>query len=232
MAKVGLFRRIYRKLLYAKLDNHYAKLFAQKRKPRNGKKVLDVGCGFGFELIQKFLQGYDCYGIDIDKRKIRKLNEVLTKHNADIILKVANAEKIPFKSNFFDEVICSHVIEHVENDEMVLKEIFRVLKKGGILFLRVPNVKNLHTKFRTFLGLKNRFTDKTHLREYELHQIIGLLKKIGFTKIGYKARGFFLPVGLRFFQLVGNYVPIGKIIDPLGKVFKNNCAEFVISCRK
>ena len=80
--------------------------------------------------------------------------------------------------------------------------------------------------------MKNRFTDRTHLREYELNEVLILLKAVGFTKIKVEPNGFILPVGLRFFQLAENYVPLGKIINPLGKIFKNNCAEFVISCRK
>lgn len=193
---------------------------------------MDVGCGFGFALIEKFLQGYSCYGIDLDKSRIDKLRKISRKYKAGFVLKVANAQRLPFKSNFFDEAICSHLIEHVKNDEGVLKEIFRILKPNGKLFLRVPNVNNLHTKFRSSLGLKNHFTDRTHLREYSQDGITILLGHVGFKISNLKSRGFFFPVGLRMIQLLGNYFPIEKVLNPIGVTFPKNSAEFVIVCSK
>ena len=45
---------------------------------------------------------------------------------------------IPYSDNFFDAILCNHVLEHVESDRKVLTELFRVLKKGGWAILQVP----------------------------------------------------------------------------------------------
>lgn len=45
---------------------------------------------------------------------------------------------IPYSDNFFDVILCNHVLEHVESDTKVLSELFRVLKKGGWAILQVP----------------------------------------------------------------------------------------------
>jgi len=58
----------------------------------------------------------------------------------------ANVMKLPFESNFFDFVICNHVLEHVENVETALTEIHRTLKTGGTAITQVPlSLKIPHT---------------------------------------------------------------------------------------
>jgi len=46
--------------------------------------------------------------------------------------------QIPFADNHFDVVLCNHVLEHVRDDQQVMKEFFRVLKPGGWAILQVP----------------------------------------------------------------------------------------------
>jgi predicted SAM-dependent methyltransferase len=67
---------------------------------------------------------------------------------------VADAsEHIPFESNTFDEIHCIHVLEHVTRDkhEPMLKEMYRVLEPGGVLYVETPDfqgtVENLKTAF-------------------------------------------------------------------------------------
>ncbi len=45
---------------------------------------------------------------------------------------------IPFEDDLFDVVICNHVLEHVEDDRKCMREIYRILKKGGFAILQVP----------------------------------------------------------------------------------------------
>jgi ubiquinone/menaquinone biosynthesis C-methylase UbiE len=49
-----------------------------------------------------------------------------------------DVQQIPFETNTWDMVIANHVLEHVQNDQQALNEIFRVLKPGGIAILQVP----------------------------------------------------------------------------------------------
>lgn len=53
-----------------------------------------------------------------------------------------NVLDIPFKEESFDLVICNHVLEHISDDKTALKEINRVLKKGGLALLQVPISRN------------------------------------------------------------------------------------------
>lgn len=230
--RVGAARRIYRKILYRDIDKVYAKHFDQRQMERKKKKVLDVGMGFGFDLITKFRNGYDCFGIDYDKYRVDKTRKMFEKHGLNAVLKVGSATKIPFGKNIFDEVICSHVIEHVADDEKCLTEMNRVLKRGGVLYLRVPNIHNLHTKFHLKVGSRTPYTDRTHLREYDKNNLANLLRKTGFKIISIRPSGFFLPFGLKLFMIASHYLPWGELMEYLGEKFPRNAAEIKVVAKK
>lgn len=224
----GFARKVYRRMLYRNIDKVYAKHFELPQQRSKNKKVLDVGMGFGFDLIKKFRKGYQIFGIDNDKQRVRKTIDMFQKNGVNARLKVGTATKIPFGRNMFDEVICSHVIEHVKDDRKCLKEIYRVLKKGGKLLLRTPNIHNLHTKFHSKIGSRNPYTDSTHVREYDKRELVKLLKETGFRIKSIRQSGFFLPVGLKFFMVAAHYIPWDKAMQGLGKKFPKNAAEIKI----
>ena len=49
-----------------------------------------------------------------------------------------NVLNLPFAEGDFDMVMCNHVLEHIEDDRKAMRELFRVLKKGGVGLLQVP----------------------------------------------------------------------------------------------
>lgn len=92
---------------------------------------------------------------------------------------------IPFKQNTFDVVICNHVLEHVEDDCKVMKEFYRVIKKGGWGIFQVPLDTNLkHTQEdKSITDPKERerlYGQDDHLRQY------GLDYKDRLTEAGFK----------------------------------------------
>lgn len=229
---VGLVRKIYRRILYSDIDKVYAKHFELKQLPKRHKKVLDVGMGFGFDLIKKYRQGFDCYGIDNDKSRVEKTRHMFKKNGVRAVLKVGTATRIPFERNFFDDVICSHVIEHVRDDRKCLAEIFRVLKKGGRLYLRVPNLHNLHTIFHMKIGNEKPYTDSTHLREYDKKGVAKLLEETGFKIESVNQSGFFPPFGLKLLMIAEHYLPWGQLMEYLGEKFPDHAAEIKVVARK
>lgn len=103
---------------------------------KEGEKILDLGCAHGklFEILKEKKVNY--FGIDISE----KLIEIAKKNFPEGNFQVANALNLPFPENFFDKVFSIAVFHHIPSKEFriqCLKEIKRVLKRGGILILRV-----------------------------------------------------------------------------------------------
>jgi ubiquinone/menaquinone biosynthesis C-methylase UbiE len=93
------------------------------------KKVCEVGCGEG--SILQWLSDSDfaekLYGIDISESGIDKTSDKKIKNVVE--LRVFDGYSIPYPDKFFDLVVCSHVIEHVEHPRILLREIKRISKK-------------------------------------------------------------------------------------------------------
>lgn len=116
------------------IDNFYKALFAEVKK-RKPKTVLDVGCGEGFTLerLRKQNIGEKLEGVDFLKTAI----EIGKKAHPELHLKEGTIYDLPYKDKSFDLVICSEVLEHLEDPKKALSELERVAKKH--IVLSVPN---------------------------------------------------------------------------------------------
>ena len=103
--------------------------------------VLDVGASTGF--IDEYLSHYfdSVAGIDIDDNAINHAVRAFKRENLSFA--VGDAMALDYQENFFDIVICSHVYEHVPDADVMMSEIFRVLKPGGICYLSAGNRINI-----------------------------------------------------------------------------------------
>lgn len=99
-----------------------------------GKRVLEVGCGIGTDLLQFARAGAKIYGIDLSRRSIEFAKRRLDLYglNAEL-LEIADAENLPFCSDKFDLVYSWGVVHHTPNTERAVKEMYRVLKPGGFI---------------------------------------------------------------------------------------------------
>jgi len=94
----------------------------------SGKDLLDLGCGFG-GYSKAFLDaGAKVIGTDLSP----------SNNQYDIPMVSGDALNLPYKHNSFDIVICASLIEHVPQPVLLLTEINRVLKSGGLLYLSFP----------------------------------------------------------------------------------------------
>jgi SAM-dependent methyltransferase len=96
-------------------------------------KTLDVGCGT--KPYQKYFNSSEYIGLEIETTVHRQISK------ADFFY---DGEKFPFNNNEFDSIVTNQVFEHVFNPDNFLKEINRVLRKGGMLLLTVPFVWDEH----------------------------------------------------------------------------------------
>lgn len=100
-------------------------------------RLLDIGCGGGriSETLPYYYKKGRIYGCDVSATAITYAKKM---GSGRVTYKVSKTKKLPYSDNFFDVCICLDVLEHVPDVNFFLKEVRRVLKKGGVFFLIVP----------------------------------------------------------------------------------------------
>jgi len=117
-------------------DERRVREFVISKIPKNANSILDVGCGNGWVAKEFLPKGKQVYSLDISvtNPSIVKRLYPSEKH----LCVAADSFHLPFSNDSFDCVIASEIIEHVFDPEEFIKELFRVVKKGGDLIITTP----------------------------------------------------------------------------------------------
>ena len=147
-------------------------------------KFLDIGCGTGM-FLREIGKGRRSYGIDVSGQALSYCKK---KVNAFLIKAAGN--RLPFKDAVFSLVSLFDIIEHVDNDFELLKEVYRVCKPGAIVIITVPAF--------SFLWGSHDIAQH-HKRRYTQNQLRNLGLSAGFLseRLTYTNFFIFLPVLLR-----------------------------------
>ena len=142
---------------------------------REGNKLLNLGGGTG-QVSNIFREiGFDVYNVDIEENNENEKN---------IRFDLNSMEKLPVKENCFDIVVCSEIIEHIENPWKLFMDSKKVLKKDGILIVTTPNVQSLFSRIKFFFnGYLHWFTPECfsyHLNPVFIWEINLIAKKYNF----------------------------------------------------
>ena len=123
-----------------------------------GMRVLDAACGAGRNLVYLLQSGFDVYAIDGDLHAIesvRRLAAQLAPHLPSDNFRAEPVERLSFPDNFADVVISSAVL-HFARDaaqfDAMLREMWRVLKPGGMLFCRLASSIGMEDRVRPVDG--------------------------------------------------------------------------------
>ena len=132
-----------------------------------GKKVLDIACGegYGSHLLAETAEMVQ--GVDIDEIVIAKAKNKYAGRNLSFV--AGSVEKIPFETSSFDVVVSFETLEHISAHDIMLGELKRVLKPGGILLISTPDKKSYSDK----PGYSNPY----HQKELSEEEFRILLKK-------------------------------------------------------
>jgi ubiquinone/menaquinone biosynthesis C-methylase UbiE len=164
-------------------------------------RILDVGCGWGRELVRL----RNAVGIDICLPFLRTAKSYT---NNDVIL--ASATSLPFKEDIFDSLVMSEVIEHLEKRGRAMSEAVRVLRDRGKIVLQTPNSR--WTRQRVIAKKYG------HVREFNPEELCRFLTHFGFRDIQrYGSTIPYIPSGSRFSNLDENLVffSLWKLLDRL-----------------
>jgi SAM-dependent methyltransferase len=152
-------------------------------------KFLDVGCGIGGHLIVLRNNNIQCaFGCDIVYRLVQIARDEFGLQN----LMVVNGMYIPLIDASVDRVLLYNVIEHCSDPEKVLREIYRILSKNGILYMDVPNAKSMGDRIFRWAGII-LYGRTSHIQKFTRKRIESLIEKIGFRIAECKAhQGIFV----------------------------------------
>jgi SAM-dependent methyltransferase len=167
------------------------------KSPKRREKILEIGSLFG--VVSKSLKkmGYSVFALDIPEfYESPALQSLYEKAEIPFVGVNLRHSVLPYESGFFDAVILCEVIEHFNfNPLPSLKEINRVLKPGGILYIGTPNMASIKNRIDLLRGRSIRnpvgeFFEQLdrkynkivslHWREYTLSELVEMIERVGF----------------------------------------------------
>ena len=159
---------------------------------KKGDKFLDIGCGRG-EFLRGFIDcGVQGHGVDRSRTAERYCPEAEL-HTADL-----ENEELPYPDNHFDVIYSKSVIEHFYYPEKLVKEMFRVLKPGGLLITMCPDWE---------YNVRNYFEDYTHRTPFTQTSLRDIQMIHGFENIK-----------VEYFRQLPILWSLGSILMPIAEI--------------
>lgn len=162
-----------------------------KKSGKNSPAKLNLGCGMNHRVGYVNLDAVKLPGVDI----VHDLSKT----------------PYPFKDNQFEEILCQHLLEHLDNFEGAMKEIHRILKPGGIVKITVPH----------FSG-SGAWTDPQHKRPFGYYSFEYFIKNPDYEP----AKSYSHEMSTKFSRIAKRKLVFGKsiqiwnwIIEPIANKF-------------
>jgi len=158
-------------LLLEQTEAYHAWLIDQIRSFLRGN-ILEVGCGIG-NLTGLLLDCGKVWASDIEGNYLKIVKERYGSHPNFVSALIWDIRIPPLRDfpKTFDTVVCSNVLEHIEEDLTVLNHFYQMLSKGGRVVLLVPALKWLYNSLDQDLG---------HVRRYTKKELATKIKQSGF----------------------------------------------------
>lgn len=162
-------------------DNNYIHDLKIIKKFKPIGRFLDIGTNMGFFLRKAQNFNWELFGVEPSPI----LSEMARKY-FNLNVKTSFLENSEFESDYFDIITMIDIFEHITNPNEFLKEVYRILKNDGILFIKVPNGNYNKLKFKISTLLKKRenydlFDSYEHVIHYTKKTITKMLSKNNFN---------------------------------------------------
>jgi SAM-dependent methyltransferase len=148
-----------------------------------GRRVLEVGCGAGIDLIRFARNGAACTGIDVAPSSVALAARNAAIEQLPVDLLVADGEALPFKSESFDLVYAHGVVQYTTDDRALVAECRRVLKPGGRAVFQVYNRISWLNALSHVTNVDLEHVDAPVLKKYTIGEFRDLLKDFSRVRI-------------------------------------------------
>ena len=190
----------------------YNILLDEFEKYRKTNKILDMGCGRGWFLLEAKKRGWEVYGTEFSKKAV----EICTNNGITM-------EKERFNINDFDIITLFEVIEHINNPNEILKSIYNMLRLDGLFYCTTPNFNSL---LRYYLKADyNIINFPEHLSYYTKSTLNKVVSNNSLTPIK------FLSTGISIERIKVSKERAAKKREnniPINKTFENTPAKKVV----
>ena len=171
---------------FADLDQyHFEKLHHLLRlvpfEAARGKRVLDVGCGAGTDLVRFARAGAVVTGVDVSSSAIALARQNFAQQGLKAELREADGEHLPFADDTFDLVFAHGVVQYTADGQALVNECRRVLKPGGEAIFQVYNRISWLNALSKLMKVPLEHDDAPVLRRYSAGEFRALLT--GFREV-------------------------------------------------
>lgn len=146
-----------------------------------GRRVLEVGCGAGTDLIRFARNGAIATGVDLATSSIALAAQNVGIEQLRANLLVADGETLPFRDRSFDLVYAHGVMQYTSDDKALVGECRRVLKPGGLAVFQVYNRVSWLNALSKVTNVDLEHVDAPVLKKYSITEFRDLLK--GFSRV-------------------------------------------------
>jgi 2-polyprenyl-3-methyl-5-hydroxy-6-metoxy-1,4-benzoquinol methylase len=186
------------------------------QKYASGTDLLDVGCAQGFFLFNASKAGYTTKGVEMSQDAV-----AYARKEFGLDVEAKPFEELRFAENHFDVVTLWQVLEHVPYPLMMLKEVHRILKPGGLLVVSTPNIGGVPAKI-----LRKRWWDikRLHINQFTTKTLADVLRNAGLKNISSVSFRGFVSLSILLTMMLGYldaYERVKALFNPdciLGKI--------------
>ena len=164
-------------------DSKHLSLILQRLNLSDGKKILDLGTGSGYLAFPLASQNQNCevIGLDIVKNTIQNNNLKASQQKIKNLKFLSyDGLKFPFDDGYFDIIVTRYAIHHFPDIDFCFKELSRILKNGGQLYISDPTPNKEDNV--EFIDKYMQIKDDGHIKCYFETELLKIANNSGFEK--------------------------------------------------